>query len=79
MKLIDFEGQNAVIAKSQPQYMPMPAHVDKGKSKIVTCCWQLNKEERRQVAETGVIWHQVMTFGNLLQPQLLMTEKPELK
>jgi hypothetical protein len=25
----------------------------------------------------GVLWHQVLTFNHPLQPQLLLTQKPE--
>lgn len=80
MELIEFEGQTLVIAKDQPQYRPMPAHVDAGSvEKRVTCCWQLTPWERIRLLFTGRIWHQVLTFGTPIQPQLLLLDKPKLR
>lgn len=56
----------------------MPAHVEHGGNCTVTCCWQLTDEEKSEIARTGVIWHQILTFGNTLQPQLLSVDKPDL-
>lgn len=77
MNLIEFEGQTTVIAKEQPEYLPMPARVDRSDPECrVTCCWQLTPEEIKRIVETGVVWHQILTFGGPLQPQLLVVERP---
>ena len=76
MDLIEFPEQTVVIAKDQPEYQPLQAHV--AVDGTVTCCWQLTESERQEVLRTGLIWHQVHTFGHPLQPQLLMVEKPSL-
>lgn len=80
MKLIEFKEQTIVIAKDQPQYQPMPAHVfiDDGEGRIA-CCWRLSFTERLKLLFTGRIWHQVLTFNKALQPQLLSTEKPDMR
>lgn len=78
MRLIEFPEQTVIIAKDQPQYMPLPAHVADGPECTVTCCWRLTWRERFAVLFGGVIWHQIMTFQQRLQPQLLLAEKPEL-
>jgi hypothetical protein len=75
MKLATFPEVTVVIAKDQPEYQPLPAHFDSG---VVTCCWELSLRERLRIFFTGKVWHQVMTFGNPLQPQLLMSAKPQL-
>lgn len=75
MKLATFPEVTVVIAKDQPEYQPLPAHFDSG---VVTCCWKLSLRERLRIFFTGKVWHQVMTFGNPLQPQLLMAAKPQL-
>ena len=62
------------IAKDQPEYDPMPAHVTPDGT--VTCCWRLSLLERLQVLFTGRIWHQILTFRSHLQPQLLQTTRP---
>jgi hypothetical protein len=77
MKPIEFKEQNYVIAKDQPEYMPLPAYVEKqDPTGRMTFCWQLSWLERIQVLFTGCVWHQTLTFGNLLQPQLLSVQKP---
>lgn len=76
INLIEFPEQNRVYARNQPQYRPLPAHVDP--IGCATFCWKLPLKDRLIVLFTGKLWHQVMTFNQPLQPQLLMTEKPLL-
>lgn len=77
MKLVNFPEQTVVIAKDQPEYLPLPAHrfVNDPEGRIA-CCWKLTWRERLAVLLTGTIWHQVLTFNKPLQPQMLTTEKP---
>lgn len=80
MKLIEFPEQTIVIAKNQPEYMPLPAFVDKDpdyNASRITCCWQLTFKERLKLLFTGLIWHSVLTFNSSLQPQLLQVNKPD--
>jgi len=77
MKAVEFPEQITVIAKDQPQYTPLPAHIDT-RDGIVTFCWQLSFSERLRLLWAGVIWHQVLTFGGPLQPQKLILDKPIL-
>lgn len=78
MKLIEFPEQTLVIAKDQPQYHPMPAHLVRNKEVTIICCWKLTLWERIIILFTGKMWHNMMTFGNKLQPQLLTVEKPPM-
>lgn len=75
MKPIEFEEQTVVYAKDQPEYLPLPAAIDNG---VATFCWQLSWRERFQLLWHGLLWHQVLTFNEPLQPQLLLTKKPLL-
>lgn len=75
MKPIEFKEQNCVIAKNQPQYLPLPAFLD-WEAGTVTCCWGLSLKERLTVLFTGRIWHTIQTFNHPLQPQKLSTENP---
>lgn len=76
MQLVEFDEQNTVFAKDQPEYLPLPAHVtDDGR---MTCCWKLSWADRLKVLLTGKLWHQVLTFKQPLQPQRLSADKPEL-
>ena len=74
---VSFTGQNAVFAKDQPEYLPLPAHCDEAGR--LTCCWKLSWRERLRVLLTGRMWQQVLTFNARLQPQKLCTTKPELR
>ena len=80
MKLIEFPEQTLVIAKNQPEYMPLPAHrfAANAAEGRIAFCWQLTWRERLHLLWTGLIWHQVLTFGRALQPQLLTVEKPDM-
>jgi hypothetical protein len=80
MQPIEFNEQTTVIAKDQPQYRPLPIHIGtKEDGKPFTSCWKLTWKERFKVLLFGKIWFQQLTFGQLLQPQLPLIEKPELK
>jgi len=75
---IAFKGHNVVIAKDQPQYLPLPAHVNpRDNTGLTTFCWRLSWRERWKLFWGGHLWHQVMTFNRPLQPQLLSGERPE--
>lgn len=79
MKLIEFPEQTVVIAKDQPEYEPLPAHVHvHDRAGRITCCWELTDDELAELLMTKRIWHTVMTFGQPLQPQLLSVEKPAM-
>jgi hypothetical protein len=79
MELIDFPEQTTVYAKHQPEYRPLPAHRFGDAEGRIACCWSLSWHERMRVLFTGRVWHQVLTFNQPLQPQLLCVEKPAMK
>jgi hypothetical protein len=76
MKLTTFPEQNATIAKAQPPYIPMPVHVAYDEQGRMVCCWKLSLVERLHVLFTGKVWHQILTFYQPMQPQLLTISKP---
>jgi len=82
MKAIEFSEVNVRIAEHQDEYETIPAYVrkDDGTSLIaVTMCFELNKEERKQVSKTGHIWHTVLTQPKTkFNPIRMDTLKPEL-
>ena len=79
MKLLSFPEQTAIYAEHQPEYLPLPAHRFNDEQGRIAFCWSLSWRERFKVLWTGVLWHQVLTFNNQLQPQLLSTEKPPME
>lgn len=79
MKPIEFPEQSIVIAKDQPEYLPLPAHQFNDAEGRIACCWKLSWLERLKVLFSGLIWHQVLTFNGPLQPQMLTVEKPSME
>lgn len=78
MNPIEFPEANKVIAKDQPQYLPLPAHIADDDEGTTTFCWKLTLRERLKILFTGTLWHQVMTFRTALQPQRPSIDKPLL-
>lgn len=79
MNLIKFPEHTATIAESQPQYLPMPVYRFKNDEQgRIACCWKLTWRERFKLLLTGCLWHQILTFGKPLQPQMLTVAKPEM-
>ena len=80
MRIIQFPEQTTIYAKDQSEYLELPAHVFKNSPDgRIACCWELTLMDRLKVLFSGVIWHEVLTFGQSLQPQKLSTDKPEMK
>lgn len=76
MKPVHFKEANVVFAADQPEYQPLPAFVGGDANRTVVTCWKLSPEELAEVQRTGMIWLMQMTFGQPLQPQLPLVEKP---
>jgi len=71
MKPIEFKEQNAIFAKNQPQYRPLPAlKLNNGDGDVISC-WKLTVPERLKVLFTGKIWVGEKTFNEPLTPILL--------
>lgn len=85
MKPIPFPEHNAVLAKDQPQYMPLPVWRERPgevpaldyKGQVVSC-WQLTWRERFALLWSGKLWLSQLTFGHPLQPQLPTVANPFL-
>ena len=78
MEFINFKEQTVVIAKDQPEYLPLPAHQFNDEHGRIAFCWKMSWRERMRVLFTGVLWQQVLTFNQPLQPQKLETIKPDM-
>jgi hypothetical protein len=77
--IIGFAEQTVVYATNQPQYRPLPAWRPRSdpQGKIV-CCWKLSLRDRLKVLCTGRLWHQILTFNQPLQPQMILVDKPAM-
>ena len=79
MEPLNFEGANIVFGANQPEYQPLPAErVGNAAIGQVNTCWELSKDELKQIQETGKIWVSLLTFGQPLQPVLISVDKPEV-
>jgi len=78
MKPITFPEANAVFAKDQPQYIPLPAFKDDSERGIVISCWKLSFGERLRLLFTGKLWVSLWTFKKPLTPSLFTTKKGDL-
>ena len=66
MKPIEFEGANIIIGEKQPEYLPLPAKLEKDGT--VTTVWELTPEEREEISKTGKLYLRQLTFNRPLQP-----------
>lgn len=74
MKPIEFPEQTIIIAKDQPEYMSLPAHVSS--AGIVTSLWNLTWRERFVLLLTGKLWVHQWAFFSPLQPQSFSVDRP---
>jgi hypothetical protein len=75
MKPITFPEQNHVIAKDQPEYKPLPAHIAHNQQGEIVTCWKLSFRERIRLLFFGRLWLSVWTFNRPLQPVFLTPDK----
>ena len=69
-----FPQSNLVIAKDQPEYIPLPACItDTG---VVVSCWVLSKPELELINHTQLLWLKQLTFGQPVQPLVPQVENP---
>lgn len=78
MTPVNFPESNAVLARDQPEYEPLPIYVfpndDTGR---VAFCLALSEAEIVEIRRTGKIWLQQLTFGRRFQPIALTTQRPD--
>lgn len=78
MKPIEFEQSTHTLAENQPEYLPLPVHVDTTQPEVpITSCWQLTPEEIAQLqANGGRIYVTELTFGHRFMPLLVSLAPP---
>lgn len=83
MKAVEFPEVNLRIAENQPEYQTLPVHVQSdiesnGFFTQATICFELDKDELKQVAETGRIWISILIpTGSNFHPIGATCIKPE--
>lgn len=68
MKPVQFKGHNAVLAKDQPQYLPLPVCHECTPERSVVSCWKPSILERIKILFGRKIYFRQSTFGGALQP-----------
>ena len=66
-----FEEYEIVLAKDQPQYMPLPVVISEGEEVRMISRWEFSELEKEQIAEGGSLILEQLTFGNRYQPTAL--------
>ncbi len=66
---VKFEGHNCVAAENQPEYLPLPLHVDTLQPEgPAVSCWELTPEELEEVKKTGRVYVEQLTFNRGITP-----------
>lgn len=73
MNPVEFPEQTYVIAKDQPEYLPLPAFVNETET---ISCWRLSWRDRWRALIGRPLWMRQMNFGQALQPQQPTFERP---
>lgn len=78
MKPIEFPEQTTIVAKDQPEYLPLPAYVDPGPRGEVVFCMGLSFKERVILLFTGKLWCSLMCFHKPVTPSFFTVKKSEI-
>jgi len=74
MKSVNFEDQNKIYAKDQPEYNPLIVH--KRVNGDVTSCWELSEHDIELIVQTRRLYLTQCTFNQALQPVNMAVENP---
>lgn len=66
------EGKEVVYAEDQPEYIPLRTLVGNDKQRRVLSRWSPTAEQRLAIADGADIYLQLLTFGEPLQPILML-------
>jgi hypothetical protein len=77
MKPVKFKESNVTFAENQPEYLPLPAFINKSDHGEVVTCWNLSFRERLRVLFNGKIWLSMLSFNKPLTPSFLSTKKSD--
>lgn len=73
---VQFPESNAVLARDQGEYEPLPVFLfGDAEGRIAFCC-RLSDHEIAQIVATRTLWFQQLTFGRPFQPVAMSTERP---
>jgi hypothetical protein len=73
---VQFPESNAVLARDQGEYEPLPIYTFNDAEGRVAFCCRLSDAEIEEIKRTRTLWIQQLTFGRRFQPVALSTERP---
>lgn len=77
VQIPNHESDEFVIAKDQPEYIPLPAvAISTPEGIAVVTRWRPTDDERAAITAGADIWLSSLTFGGALQPVRLTVECP---
>lgn len=74
---VQFPESNAVLAREQGEYKPLPVYYFGDAERRVAFCCRLSDAEIEEIRLTRTLWVQQLTFGRPFQPIALSTQRPE--
>jgi hypothetical protein len=73
-------SHRSTVAKDQPEYQALPViRLLRDTTGTVISCWELSPDEMEEVQKNGKIYLTILTFHQLLQPVLLLTESQAIE
>lgn len=73
---VQFPGANAVLARDQDDYEPLPVYRFGDVQGRVAFCCRLSDAEIADIVATRSLWVRQLTFGRPFQPMALTTHRP---
>lgn len=74
---VQFPESNAVLARDQGEYEPLPIYHFGDAEGRIACCFRLSDAEIEEIQSTRTLWVQQLTFGRPFQPIGLSTQRPD--
>lgn len=79
MKPIEFKEQSVIVAKDQPEYLPLPAYIDPNHPQgEVVFCMGLSIKERIKLLFTGKLWCALLCFHKPVTPSFFSVNKSDV-
>ena len=74
---VQFPESNAMLAREQGEYEPLPVYIFYDAEGRMAMCFRLSPIELEEIARTRTLWVQQLTFGRRFQPIALSTQRPD--
>ena len=73
---VQFPEANAVLARDQDEYEPLPIHRFYDAEGRIAMCFRLSPAEIEEIMRTKTLWIQQLTFGHAFQPIACSIQRP---